>query len=121
MCIRDSFCTKPAIRSNFWNLMSEAIGTAILVAWVFLNGGTPTQVGPLGVALVITVLVMALGGVSGAAMNPARDFSARLAYCLLPMSGKKDADWSYAWIPFVGPIVGACVGVLAPAWMGLLP
>ena len=115
------FCTKPAIRSNFWNLTSEAIGTAILVAWVFLNGGTPTQVGPLGVALVITVLVMALGGVSGAAMNPARDFSARLAYCLLPMSGEKDADWSYAWIPFVGPIVGACIGVLAPAWMGLLP
>lgn len=115
------FCTKPAIRSNFWNVVSETVGTAILVTWIFVNGGTPSQVGPLGVALVITVLVMALGGVSGAAMNPARDFSARLAHAVLPIPGKGDSDWSYAWIPFLGPCLGALIGVVLPTVLGLLP
>ena len=113
------FCTKPGIRSNFWNVVSEIVGTAVLVTWVFVNGGTPTQVGPLGVALVITVLVLALGGISGAALNPARDFSARVAYALLPMADKRDADWGYAWVPFVGPCIGAVIGVVLPNLFGL--
>lgn len=113
------FCTKPGIRSNFWNVVSEIVGTAVLVTWVFVNGGTPTQVGPLGVALVITVLVLSLGGISGAALNPARDFSARVAYALLPMADKRDADWGYAWVPFVGPCIGAVIGVVLPTLFGL--
>lgn len=92
----------------------------ILVLWVSVSGGTPTQVGPLAVALVITVLVMGLGGVSGAAMNPARDFSPRLAHALLPIKGKGSSDWGYAWIPFVGPLIGGTLGVLIPVAAGLI-
>ena len=115
------FCTKPALKSPLWNVVSEVIATAILVIWVMVNGGTPTKVGPLAVALVITVLVMALGGVSGAAMNPARDFSPRLAHFVLPIKGKGDSDWGYAWVPFVGPLIGAFLGVAIPMALGLMP
>lgn len=114
------FCTKPALKSPLWNVVSEAISTMILVLWVSVSGGTPTQVGPLAVALVITVLVMGLGGVSGAAMNPARDFSPRLAHALLPIKGKGSSDWGYAWVPFVGPLIGGTLGVLIPVAAGLI-
>lgn len=114
------FCTKPSIASPVWNVVSEAIGTAILVTWIMVNGGTPTQVGPLATALVITVLVMALGGVSGAALNPARDFCPRLVHRLLPIAGKGSSEWSYAWVPFVGPTLGAIAGVLVPEAFGLM-
>lgn len=115
------FATKPALKSPLWNTVTEAVGTCILVLWVMVNGGTPTEVGPLATALVITVLVMGLGGVSGAALNPARDFSPRLAHAVLPISGKGDSDWGYAWVPFVGPLIGAALGVLIPTAFGLIP
>ncbi len=115
------FCTKPALKSPLWNTVSEMIATCILVLWVFVNGGTPTEVGPLAVAFVITVLVMGLGGVSGAAMNPARDLGPRLAHCVLPIAGKGDSDWSYAWVPVVGPLIGATLGVIIPTVFGLIP
>ena len=115
------FCTKPALKSPLWNVVSEVVATFILVTWVFVNGGTPTQVGPLAVAFVITVLVMGLGGVSGAAMNPARDFMPRLAHYVLPIAGKGDSDWGYAWVPFVGPLIGGALGVLVPTMFGLIP
>ncbi|WP_204314217.1 MIP/aquaporin family protein [Bifidobacterium avesanii] len=114
------FCTKPPIKSPVWNVVSEIIATFIQVIWVFVNGGTPTAVGPLGIALVITVLVMGLGGVSGAAMNPARDFAPRLAHFVLPIKGKGDSDWGYAWVPFVGPLIGGALGVLVPTALGLI-
>lgn len=114
------FCTKPALKSPLWNTVSEIICTFVLVTWVFVNGGTPTQVGPLAVAFVITVLVMGMGGVSGAAMNPARDCSPRLAHYLLPIKGKGDSDWGYAWVPFVGPLIGGALGVLIPTAFGLI-
>ena len=114
------FCTKPALKSPLWNTVTEAICTFVLVTWVFVNGGTPTQVGPLAVALVITVLVMGVGGVSGAAMNPARDLMPRLAHQLLPIRGKGDSDWGYAWVPCVGPLIGGALGVLIPSALGLI-
>ncbi|MBT1175365.1 aquaporin family protein [Bifidobacterium sp. LC6] len=115
------FCTKPAVASPLWNVVTESIGTAILVIWITVNGGTPTQVGPLAIAMVVTVLTMALGGISGAALNPARDFCPRLAYQLLPIAGKGDADWGYAWVPFVGPLIGSALGVCIPLAFGLMP
>lgn len=114
------FCTKAPIKSPLWNVVSEIIATFVLVCWVLVNGGTPTEVGPLGVALVITVLVMGLGGVSGAALNPARDFSPRLAHFVLPIKGKGDSDWGYAWVAFVGPLIGGALGVLIPLALGLI-
>lgn len=114
------FCTKPALKSPLWNTVSEIICTTILVIWITVNGGTPTQVGPLAVAFVITVLVMGMGGVSGAAMNPARDFSPRLAHFVLPIKGKGDSDWGYAWVPFVGPLIGAALGVVIPILFGVI-
>lgn len=113
------FCTGPSIRSAGWNMVTELIGTAVLVSWILVSGGTPTSVGPLATACVITVLVMALGGVSGAAFNPARDILPRLVYVVLPMKGKGDADWSYAWVPVVGPLLGAVAAVAVVCGLGL--
>lgn len=118
------FSTGPAIRSPLWNLVSEIIGTFVLVFVIFAFTNNPSVMGsgpdtqPLGlgslgalpVALLVLVIGLALGGTTGYAINPARDLGPRIAHFLLPIPGKRDSDWSYAWIPVVGPIVG---GVLA--------
>ena len=106
------FSTGPEIRSYGWNCLTEAIGTAVLVLWIFVSGYTETHVGPLGVALIIVVIGNSLGGPTGYAINPARDLGPRIAHAILPIKGKGGSDWGYSWVPVVGPIIGAIVGTV---------
>ena len=116
--IRSTFCTGPAIRNLKNNFFSEFIGTFVLVFGVLFIAvpnieieGVMVENFGLGaleafpVALLVWVIGMALGGTTGYAINPARDFGPRLVYQLLPRKNK-DADWPYAWIPILGPIAG---------------
>lgn len=112
-----TFSTGPAIRSPFWNLVTEAIGTFALVFGVFyIAGGSVGEeaiklgaLDALPVALLVMGIGFGLGGPTGYAINPARDFGPRLLHAILPLKGKGSSDWSYAWIPIVGPILGALV------------
>jgi len=111
------FCTAPAIRSTPDNLISEIIGTFVLVLGVFFLanaeiGDEQFSLGSLDalpVGLLVTVIGLALGGTTGYAINPARDLSPRIMHALLPIKGKRDSDWSYAWIPVIGPVLGAVI------------
>lgn len=113
------FSTGPAIRSYGWNTLTEAIGTAVLILWIYVSGHTQSQIGPLGVALVIVVIGTSLGGPTGYAINPARDLGPRVAHALLPIKGKGDSDWGYAWVPVVGPLLGAVAGTVLAFVSGL--
>ena len=112
------FCTSPAIRSLIPNLLSEVIATFVLVfvvAAIFskrsLEPGTLSPgLGPYLVASLVWGIGLSLGGTTGYAINPARDFGPRLAHALLPVSGKGSSDWSYAVVPIAGPVIG---GILA--------
>lgn len=106
------FSTGPAIRSYSWNFVTEVIGTFVLIFWILVSGETPTQIGPLAVALVIVGIGASLGGPTGYAINPARDLGPRIAHAVLPIPGKGSSDWSYSWVPVAGPIVGAVLAAL---------
>ena len=116
------FSTGPAIRNPMWNFVSEVIGTFVLVfvIFAFANNTGPAEglasLGALPVAFLVLVIGLALGGTTGYAINPARDLGPRIAHFLLPIPGKRDSDWSYSWIPVLGPIVG---GALAAVVYGL--
>jgi glycerol uptake facilitator protein len=110
------FSTGPAIRSYGWNVVTELIGTFVLVFWVVVSGKTPTQLGPLAVALLIIGIGASLGGPTGYAINPARDLGPRIAHFILPIKGKGPSDWAYSWVPVVGPLLGGLIGGLAGAW-----
>ena len=106
------FCTGPAIRSPLWNLVSEIIGTFVLV---FVGWSLATQVGAaiggaLGWGLLVLVIGLCLGGTTGYAINPARDLGPRIMHAILPVPGKGGSDWEYAWIPVVGPLIGGALG-----------
>ena len=107
------FSTGPAIRNTAWNLWSEFLGTFVLVFVIFIIVGPMATglaaLGPLPVALLVVVIGLSLGGTTGYAINPARDLGPRIAHFLLPIPGKRDSDWSYSWIPVVGPLLGAAV------------
>jgi glycerol uptake facilitator protein len=109
------FCTGPAIRSVGLNFISELIGTFVLV-YAVVHVTSPTgglgSLDALPVALVVLVIGLALGGTTGYAINPARDLGPRLMHALLPIPGKRDSDWGYAWIPVIGPIAGGAIAVL---------
>lgn len=114
---RNVFCTSPAIRSPFFNFLSEVIGTFVLV-FALLGFGAKGIVFADGlqtlvVGLLIVSIGMSLGGTTGYAINPARDLGPRLAHALLPIAGKGHSDWGYAWIPVVGPVVGALIAALS--------
>lgn len=114
------FSTGPEIRSATWNLVTEAIATFVLVYVVIVgigpNAGTPADLGPLAVALLVVGIGASLGGPTGYAINPARDLGPRIAHALLPIKGKGDSDWGYSWVPVVGPIIGGVLaGLLANA------
>ncbi|WP_104191230.1 MIP/aquaporin family protein [Cryobacterium sp. Y82] len=116
------FSTGPAIRSYGWNLVTEIIGTFVLVFVVIgfgRNGeaGGLAALGALPVALLVIAIGASLGGPTGYAINPARDLGPRIAHFLLPIKGKGGSDWSYSWVPVLGPIIG---GVLAGASSGVL-
>jgi len=136
-----TFCTGPAIRNPVTNVFNEVVGTFVLVLAVLLaadatisvGGGASNAIfpetakiglgslGALPVGLLVLAIGLSLGGATGYAINPARDLGPRLAHALLPVPHKRDSDWSYAWIPVAGPIVGglAAAGVfkllVAPA------
>ncbi len=109
---RAVFCTAPAIRNTFSNLVSEIIATAVLVlAILFIGANEFTQgLNPIVIGLLIVSIGLSLGGTTGFAINPARDLGPRIAHFILPIPGKGNSDWSYAWIPVVGPVVGGILG-----------
>jgi glycerol uptake facilitator protein len=115
------FCTGPAIRNPVSNLLTEIIGTFILVLGVLAiltpknlipNSGFDTGFGPFLVGVLVWSIGLSLGGPTGYAINPARDLGPRLAHFLLPIAGKGTSDWGYAWIPVLGPIIGGIIGAL---------
>jgi glycerol uptake facilitator protein len=118
------YSTGPAIRNVATNLVTEIIGTFVLifgVASIFSSADTAMAaqgipaagLGPLLVGILVWGIGLSLGGPTGYAINPARDLGPRIAHAVLPIAGKGDSDWGYSWIPVVGPIIGAIVaGVL---------
>jgi glycerol uptake facilitator protein len=110
------FATGPAIRSYGWNVVTELVGTFVLVFWVVVSGKTPSGLGPLAVGLLIVGIGASLGGPTGYAINPARDLGPRIAHFVLPIKGKGPSDWSYSWVPVVGPLLGGLIGGLLGAW-----
>lgn len=121
--IKATFCTAPAIRNYTSNFLSELIGAFVLVFAVLYitkpelviqsQHSTHFGLGSLGalpVALIVWAIGLGLGGTTGYAINPARDLGPRLIHALLPITLKRDSDWSYSWIPVLAPIVG---GILA--------
>ncbi|MDF4203831.1 aquaporin family protein [Maribacter sp. SA7] len=115
-----SFSTGPAIRNTGWNIVSEAIGTFVLVLGVaaIFAGDMSAGLGPFMVGGLVWGIGLSLGGTTGYAINPARDFGPRLVHMLLPIPGKGGSDFAYGWIPVVGPIIG---GAAAGAFMIFFP
>jgi len=112
---RAAFCTTPAIRSPFHNLLTEIIGTFVLVFAVLFIIAPSSSLGALDalpVALLVLGIGLSLGGPTGYAINPARDLGPRIMHAILPMNNKADSDWKYAWVPVVGPFIGAALAAL---------
>jgi glycerol uptake facilitator protein len=111
------FSTGPAIRNTPANIITEVIGTFILLFGVLALGATKatadTGLVPLLVGLLVVGIGMSLGGPTGYAINPARDLGPRIAHAILPIPGKGPSDWGYAWIPVVAPIIGGILGAVA--------
>ena len=115
------FSTVPAIRNTGANLITEIVGTFVLVFGVLALGANkaPNDTGltPLLVGFLVWAIGLSLGGPTGYAINPARDLAPRIAHAVLPIAGKGGSDWGYAWIPVAGPLVGGVIG--AVAYVGL--
>ncbi|TSB45263.1 MIP/aquaporin family protein [Alkalicoccobacillus porphyridii] len=108
------FATDPAIPHSPSNVISEAIGTAMLIFGLLAIGANQFAEGlnPFIVGLLITAIGFSLGGPTGYAINPARDFGPRLAHFLLPIHDKGSSNWSYSWVPIVGPVLGGVLGAV---------
>jgi len=109
------FCTAPAIRSTVHNLITEIIGTFILVFGALTMSKPSSSLGTLDalpVGLLVLGIGLSLGGPTGYAINPARDLGPRIAHFILPIKGKRDSDWKYSWIPVVGPVIGGLLAAL---------
>jgi glycerol uptake facilitator protein len=115
-----TFCTAPALRNNRVNLLNELVGTFVLLFVIFHFVGaeisspqtTPIGLGSLGaipVAFLVWAIGLSLGGTTGYAINPARDLGPRIMHAILPIDNKGKTDWTYAWIPVVGPILGSTI------------
>ncbi|MCW5554253.1 MAG: aquaporin family protein [Verrucomicrobiae bacterium] len=123
------FCTAPNIRRIPQALFCEIFGTFVLILPIFLmteptvrlavgadTVETPIGLGTIGlipVALLVFGIGLSLGGTTGYAINPARDLGPRIAHALLPVPGKRNSDWAYAWVPVAGPVIGALLAALA--------
>jgi glycerol uptake facilitator protein len=111
------YSTAPAIRNPMANIITEVIGTFMLVFGVLaiVANGAPVRTGlaALLIGLLVFAIGLSLGGPTGYAINPARDLGPRIMHAILPIAGKGPSDWGYSWIPVVGPIVGGVLGVLA--------
>ena len=116
------FCTAPAIRNTFYNLISEIVGTFVLI-FTILNFTKATindtqeiiglgSLGAMPVAFLVWAIGLSLGGTTGYAINPARDLGPRIMHAILPIKNKASSDWSYSWIPVIGPIIGASIAAL---------
>lgn len=104
------FCTIPAIRNPKYNFLTEFIATMVFILAISYITGPTAGIGSLDalpVAFVVLAIGLSLGGPTGYAINPARDLGPRLMHFLLPIPGKRNSDWSYAWIPILGPLAGA--------------
>ena len=112
--ILGTFATAPAIRNIPANMITEAIGTFVLVLALLAFGKNDLQFGNnvFAVGAVILAVGLSLGGPTGYAINPARDLGPRIAHAILPIKNKGDSDWGYALVPIVGPIIGAIIAVL---------
>jgi len=109
------FCTIPNIRSYWYNVITEIIGTYILALAVLYMAQPEVGLGALNalpVALVVLGIGLALGGPTGYAINPARDLGPRIMHFLLPIRNKRDSDWKYSWVPVLGPMVGAALAAV---------
>ena len=123
------FCTMPAIRNNVQAFFCEAVGTFCLILPIFLIVDPTLKVpgqevtvglGTLGlvpVGLLVVAIGLSLGGPTGYAINPARDLGPRIAHALLPVPGKRNSDWSYAWVPVVAPLAGAAAAAIIQTWL----
>ena len=110
------FATGPAIRNTVQNLITEIIGTFVLVFAVLYIAAPAASLGALDalpVALLVLGIGLSLGGPTGYAINPARDLGPRIVHSLLPMGKKGSSDWNYSWIPVLGPIIGALLAAIA--------
>lgn len=111
-----TFCTGPAIRNKPSNFFSEMMGTFALIFGIFyITGAENGSLGSLDVlpvALLVTVIGLSLGGTTGYAINPARDLGPRIMHQLLPVESKGESDWSYSWIPVIGPLTGAALAAI---------
>ncbi len=115
-----AFCTGPAIRSPVDNIVTEAVGTFMLVFGVMMMVSPQASLGALDalpVALLLFGIGLSLGGPTGFAVNPARDLGPRIMHAILPMTNKRDSDWGYAYVPVVGGIIG---GLIAAAVYSML-
>ena len=108
------FCTAPEIRNPKWNFITEFIGTFLLMFGILGISSSPFVDGlqPLAIGILIWAIGLCLGGPTGYAINPIRDFGPRLAHFILPVPGKGGSDWKYAWIPVIAPILGAIVSAI---------
>ena len=109
------FCTSPAIRKTTDNLISEIVGTFILILGVLFLVAPNNSLGALDalpVALLVLGIGLSLGGTTGYAINPVRDLGPRIMHAILPIKGKGGSDWQYSWIPVVGPIIGGLFAAL---------
>src|ERR687889_650887 len=118
------FCTAPAIYNTPANVITEIIGTFVLVFGILgivanagtVEGGAAAVIGtglnPLLIGLLVLGIGLSLGGPTGYAINPARDLRPRIAHAVLPIAGKGGSDWGYSWIPVVGPIIGGLIGAV---------
>jgi glycerol uptake facilitator protein len=106
------FCTSPNIRSYWYNVITEIIGTYVLVLAVLYMAQPEVGLGALNalpVALVVLGIGLSLGGPTGYAINPSRDLGPRIMHFLLPIPNKRNSDWSYSWVPILGPLAGAAL------------
>jgi glycerol uptake facilitator len=117
--IKASFCTAPAIRNFSRNFLTEVVGTFVLIFAVLYIAGPELSIGSeeainfglgsigaIPVAFVVWVIGLSLGGLTGYAINPARDLGPRIIYTILPLKYKRNSDWSYSWVPVIGPLIG---------------
>jgi glycerol uptake facilitator protein len=116
------FCTAPAIRNYGYNLLGEAVGTFVLLfAVLFFTDASITEsdmviglgsLGAIPVAFTVWAIGLSLGGTTGYAINPARDLGPRIMHAILPIKEKRNSDWSYSWVPVIGPVAGGLIAAL---------